>query len=87
LAPLSPLALGTLAFHIALPMAFCYAAWTVLVERLPASVAAIGTLLIPVVGVVSANLAFGDPLTAQKLIALALVLASIAAALRAPVSR
>lgn len=85
MAPLSPLALATLAFHIALPMAFCYAAWTVLVERLPASVAALGTLLIPVVGVVSASAIFGDPLTAQKLTALALVLASIAAALRAPV--
>jgi drug/metabolite transporter (DMT)-like permease len=80
----SPLVLATLVFHIALPMAFCYAAWVTLVARLPASVAAIGTLLIPVVGVVSASAIFGDALTWQRLSALALVLISITAALRAP---
>jgi drug/metabolite transporter (DMT)-like permease len=80
----SPLVLATLVFHIALPMAFCYAAWVTLVARLPASVAAIGTLLIPVVGVVSASAIFGDAMTWQRLSALALVLISITAALRAP---
>jgi drug/metabolite transporter (DMT)-like permease len=80
----SPLVLATLVFHIALPMAFCYAAWVTLAARLPASVAAIGTLLIPVVGVVSASAIFGDALTWQRLSALALVLISITAALRAP---
>jgi drug/metabolite transporter (DMT)-like permease len=83
-APLSPLVLATLVFHIALPMAFCYAAWVILVARLPASVAAIGTLLIPVVGLVSASAIFGDAVTWQRLSALALVLISITAALRAP---
>jgi drug/metabolite transporter (DMT)-like permease len=81
---LSPLVLATLVFHIALPMAFCYAAWVILVARLPASVAAIGTLLIPVVGLVSASAIFGDAVTWQRLSALALVLISITAALRAP---
>lgn len=81
---LSPLVLATLVFYIALPMAFCYAAWVILVARLPASVAAIGTLLIPVVGVVSASALLGDALTWQRLAALALVLISITAALRTP---
>lgn len=87
LARLSPLVLATLVFYIALPMAFCYAAWIILVARLPASVAAIGTLLIPVVGVVSASALLGDALTWQRLAALALVLISITAALRAPPPR
>ena len=83
-AALSPLAIVTLIFQIALPMVFCYAAWVVLVGRLPAFVAAIGTLLIPVVGVVSASLIFGDAMTWQKLSALALVLLSITITVRAP---
>ncbi|MGI9301986.1 MAG: DMT family transporter [Gammaproteobacteria bacterium] len=70
--------LATLAYHIIFPMAICYVAWVSLVGRLPVSVAAIGTLLIPVVGVISASLLLGDILTWQKLLALALVLSSIA---------
>ena len=67
-----------LAYHVVFPMVVCHAAWVSLVGGLPASVAAIGTLLIPVVGVFSAVALLGDPLTAAKLAALALVLASIA---------
>ncbi|MEM7686723.1 MAG: DMT family transporter, partial [Pseudomonadota bacterium] len=46
---LSPTVLWVLAFHILGPMLLCYALWTTLVSRLPASVAAIATLLAPVV--------------------------------------
>ena len=67
-----------LAYHVVFPMVVCHAAWVSLVGGLPASVAAIGTLLIPVVGVFSAVALLGDPLTAAKLTALALVLSSIA---------
>lgn len=65
-------------WHALLPMVLCYALWTGLVGRLPASVAAIATLMAPVVGVSSSLLLLGDPFTWQKLVALGLILASIA---------
>jgi drug/metabolite transporter (DMT)-like permease len=73
-----------LGYHIALPMVFCHAAWVVLVGRLPAGVAAIGTLLIPVVGVLSAALLLGERLDAAKLAALVLVLAAVTLAVGGP---
>lgn len=66
------------AYHVVGPVAICYAAWTVLIGRLPASTAAIGTLLIPVVGVLSSSLLLGDELTLPKLTALGLIVASVA---------
>lgn len=80
----SPAILTVLAYHVIFPMTLCHGAWVTLVHRLPASVAAIGTLLVPVVGVLSATLLLGEPLTGHKLVALLLVLASITASL-APV--
>jgi drug/metabolite transporter (DMT)-like permease len=66
------------AFHVVGPVALCYAAWVSLVSRLPASTAAIGTLLIPVVGVLSSSLLLGDVLTLDKIIALGLIVSSVA---------
>ena len=74
--------LAVLAYHVLFPVVFCYAAWSVLVQRLPAAVAAVATLLIPVVGVLSAALLLGDPLPPSKLLALVLVLSAIVFALR-----
>ena len=73
----TPPLLATLAFHIVGPMVACYALWTVLVGRLTASVAAIAALLAPVVGVSSSIILLGDPLTWQKAVSLAMILASI----------
>lgn len=73
-----------LTYHIVLPMAYCYAVWAVLVNRLPAPVVATGTLLIPVVGVLSAVALLGEPLGWRKLLALLLVLASVALVLIVP---
>ena len=70
--------LWVLAFHIVGPMLTCYALWSTLVSRLPASVAAIATLLAPVVAVSSSILLLGDEPTWQKLMALVLIVASIA---------
>jgi len=66
------------AWHALLPMVLCYALWTRLVSTMPASVAAIATLMAPVVGVASSMLLLGNPVTAHKIIALALILGSIA---------
>ncbi|MEM1299313.1 MAG: DMT family transporter [Pseudomonadota bacterium] len=65
-------------WHALLPMVLCYALWTGLVGRLPASVAALATLMAPVVGVSSSIALLGDSVTAHKVVALALILASIA---------
>ena len=70
--------LWVMAFHIVGPMLLCYALWTTLVSRLPASVAAIATLLAPVVAVSSSMLLLGDQPTWQKLTALVMIVASIA---------
>ncbi len=69
--------IAVLGYHILFPMVICYVAWSILVGRLPASVAAMGTLLVPIVGVASAAAILGDALSWQKLCALALVLFSI----------
>ena len=71
----------TFGFHVLGPMVTCYLLWTVLVGRLPATVAALSTLTAPVVGVLSAMLLLGDPATWRTLLALAMVVASIALAL------
>lgn len=73
----SPTVLMVFAYHIIFPMVVCHAAWVSLVDSLPVPVAAIGTLLIPIVGVLSSALLLGEDLSATKLIALALVLTSI----------
>lgn len=65
-------------WHALLPMVLCYALWTELVGRLPASIAAIATLMAPVVGVTSSIWLLGDPVSWQKLLALGLILVSIA---------
>ncbi len=80
----SPGVLAVLAYHILLPMVWCYYAWVTLVARLPAPVAAIGTLMIPVVGVVSAILLLGEPALPQKFVALGLVVAAVALVLIVP---
>ena len=68
---------ATLIYHALGPMVVCYVLWTTLVGQVPATVAAIATLLAPVVGVLSSVWLLGDVFTWQKLIALVLVLVSI----------
>lgn len=74
------------AWHALMPMVVCYALYISLVGRLPASLAAIATLLAPFVGVSSAIVLLGEPMSWQKGLALVLVLGSIALGfLRRPV--
>ena len=74
----SPTVQWVMVFHILGPMLVSYAIWTSLVGRLPAAVAALGTLLAPLVAVSSSVALLGDPLTWQKVLALGLILTSIA---------
>jgi drug/metabolite transporter (DMT)-like permease len=70
--------LWTFVYHVLGPMVVCYLLWTILLGRLPATVAAIALLTAPVVGVLSSVLLLGDTLTWQKLLSLLMIILSIA---------
>ncbi len=59
-----------------------YMSWFAALERLPASVAAIGTMLVPVIGVLVSAVALGEPLGAVQITALALTIGGVALAAR-----
>src|SRR5262249_46385428 len=63
---------------------FCiaYVAWFAALARLPASIAAIGTMLAPVIGVVVSAATLHEPLGAAKIAALAFTVAGVALASR-----
>jgi drug/metabolite transporter (DMT)-like permease len=83
-----------LAFSVTIPVVFCHYAWNRIVRLVPASMAAVGTLMIPVVGVFSAALLLEEPLGWPELSALVLVVSGLclvlvrpaAGPVRAPVS-
>ena len=63
---------------------FCvaYVSWFAALARLPASVAAIGTMAVPVIGVVASAAALGEPLGPTQIVALLLTLAGVVLATR-----
>ncbi|EKE75537.1 DMT family transporter [Oceanibaculum indicum] len=64
-----------------IPMIFCHWAWFRIVDLFPASIAAIGTLAIPVVGVLSSALVLGEPIGLTEIAALLLVMAGLSVVL------
>jgi len=74
--PSTPVVL-TMAYHVLGPMVIAYALWTAMLDRLPATVAALATLMTPVVGVASSVLLLGDSMTWHKSAALLMILTSI----------
>jgi len=63
---------------------FCiaYVSWFAALARLPASVAAIGTMAVPVIGVVASAAALHEPLGVAQIVALAFTLAGVVLATR-----
>jgi len=63
---------------------FCvaYVSWFAALKRLPASVAAIGTMAVPVIGVVASAIALHEPLGIGQIAALLFTLAGVAMATR-----
>ncbi|MCA6121556.1 DMT family transporter [Bradyrhizobium sp. WSM 1704] len=63
---------------------FCtaYVSWFAALARLPASVAAIGTMAVPVIGVVASAVALHEPLGAMQIAALLFTLAGVVLATR-----
>jgi drug/metabolite transporter (DMT)-like permease len=75
--------LGT-AYAATVPMIFCHWAWFRILEILPASVASIGTLAVPVVGVLSSALLLGETVGWAEFLAMVCVVAALALALLSP---
>jgi drug/metabolite transporter (DMT)-like permease len=72
------------AYAAVIPMIYCHWAWFRVVSLYPASVAAIGTLAIPVVGVISSAWLIGERIGWSEIAALALVLAALTLVLVVP---
>lgn len=79
---LSAIGITAFAYMTVFAMGICYLAWFAAVRRLSPPTASMGTLMTPVVGVVSGSLLLGEPLGVLQWGALALVLCGIALALR-----
>jgi drug/metabolite transporter (DMT)-like permease len=74
-------AVTALAYIIVFPMIYCHWAYFSLVRLVPAGIAAISTLAIPVVGVFSSALILSEPVGLNETAALVLVISALAIAL------
>ncbi|MFM7507372.1 MAG: DMT family transporter [Rubrivivax sp.] len=76
--PLPPIVLGAFGFHVAIAMVAGYSLWFMLLERLSASVSALTTLAVPVVGVLGAMAIVGEQPAALDWLGFAAVLGAAA---------
>lgn len=74
---LTPTIMATLAYHVIFPQAVAYALWFSLMKRVSASTAAIGTLLVPIFGVIGAVVLLGERPTALDLAGFGLILLAV----------
>ena len=76
--------LGWLLLVYSTVVQFCiaYVSWFAALARLPASIAAIGTMAVPVIGVVASAVSLGEPLGPGQIAALVFTLAGVALATR-----
>jgi drug/metabolite transporter (DMT)-like permease len=80
-------AILAVSYIIILPMTLCNWAYVRLVQIFPASLAAIGTLAIPVIGVFSSAFVLGESVGTQEIAALILVLMALATSMVNPVGK
>jgi drug/metabolite transporter (DMT)-like permease len=73
---LSPHVLTALGFHIVGAQALAYFLWFVVIARLPAGIASLGTLMVPAVGVLGSVLLLGERPAATDWLGLVLVIAA-----------
>lgn len=83
----SALGWWAVAYAALIPMIFCHWAWFRVVSIYPAVVAAIGTLAIPVVGIISSALITHDPVGAAEIVSLILIIAALFLVLVVPMLR
>lgn len=84
LSQLSHQAVLALVYVFALPMIFCQWAFFKVVSMFPATVASMGTLAVPVVGVYSSAIILGEPVGWREVAALVLICAALASVLIMP---
>ena len=84
LGALSDRAIIALVYLFLFPMSFCQWAYFKTVGLLPASIAAIGTLMVPVIGVFSSYLILDERVGASDIVALLLVLSALVLVLLVP---
>jgi len=72
-----PIILATFVYNIVFPQALAYALWFGLMARVPASTAALGTLLVPVCAVAASALWLGERLNALDLAGFGLILTGV----------
>jgi probable blue pigment (indigoidine) exporter len=82
LAALSSIGWASMLYLTLIQFCLCYVCWFAALERLPAATASIGTLLVPVVGVLAAAMMLHEPLGLREVAALAITLGGVAVALR-----
>ena len=81
LAALSPVGWASMIYMTLIQFCLCYVCWFAALERLPAATASIGTLMVPVVGVLAAGAMLHEPLGLREISALVFTL-GVAPALR-----
>ena len=82
--PLSGAVITAMSFHIVVGTAIAYWLWFILSERVSATVSSMTTLMVPVVGVLTAMLLVGDRPSAADWCGFALVLGGAALILLGP---
>jgi drug/metabolite transporter (DMT)-like permease len=85
-----PIGIGAsigLGYNMLFVFIFCYWAWYKIATNTPPAIAALSTLMIPVIGVFSGMLILGETPHWQEYAALVLVIASLATVLVPPVAR
>src|SRR3954447_1671381 len=82
LAPLSGIGWILLVYSTVIQFCVAYVSWFAALARLPASVAAIGTMAVPVIGVVASAIALHEPLGPGQIAALVFTLAGVVLATR-----
>ncbi|WLA79242.1 DMT family transporter [Bradyrhizobium elkanii] len=82
LAALSQFGWASMIYTTLIQFCLCYVCWFAALERLPAATASIGTLLVPVVGVLAAAAMLREPLSTSDIAALVVTFAAVAVALR-----
>tara|TARA_Y100001934_G_scaffold13266_1_gene16180 strand:- start:6475 stop:7461 length:987 start_codon:yes stop_codon:yes gene_type:complete len=75
--PISTNALLAIAYSAIVPMIVCHLVWYTLIGMLPATIAAISTLAIPIVGVYSSALLLGERIKTTEWTALCLVVVAL----------
>ena len=78
----TPVGWGLLAYSTLVQFCIAYVSWFAALSRLPASVAAIGTMAVPVIGVAASAIALHEPLGPGQIAALVFTLAGVVLATR-----